>query len=119
MQKREKSNLYSFTIASYRRQTRFIFFHYSSTPILRIQLTSATDKKADNCNLPTDVIYTRYGVDDRKQRSDSIAPEVVEAAKDQLNALISSDDVMAWDKGSHGSTYCGNELQVTHVLSEQ
>ena len=46
-------------------------------------------------------------------------PEVVEAAKDQLSALISSDDVMDWDKGSHGSTYCGNELQVTHVLSEQ
>jgi hypothetical protein len=79
VQKREKSDLYSFTIFSYRRQTRFIFFHYSSTPILRIQLTSATDKKADNYNLPTAVIYTRYGVDDRRQRPDSIVPGALTA----------------------------------------
>jgi len=32
--------------------------HHSITPILRIQLTSAFDKKADNCSLPTAVIYT-------------------------------------------------------------
>jgi hypothetical protein len=42
---------------------RFIFFttpllHYSITPILRIQLTSAFDKKADYCSLPKAVIYT-------------------------------------------------------------
>jgi hypothetical protein len=37
----------------------FSLLHYSITPILRIQLTSAFDKKADNCSLPTAVIYTR------------------------------------------------------------
>ena len=36
----------------------FSLLHYSITPILRIQLTSALDKKADNCSLPTAVIYT-------------------------------------------------------------
>jgi hypothetical protein len=57
----KRSDLYSFAIVSYRRQKRFIFFsllQYSITPILRIQLTSAFDKKADNCSLPTAVIYS-------------------------------------------------------------
>jgi hypothetical protein len=37
----------------------FSLLHDSITPILRIQLTSAFDKKADNYTLPTAVIYTR------------------------------------------------------------
>jgi len=32
--KAKKSDLYPFAIVSYRRQTRFIFFHYSNTPSL-------------------------------------------------------------------------------------
>jgi class 3 adenylate cyclase len=35
----------------------FSLLHYSITPIHRIQLTSALDKKADNCSLPTAVFY--------------------------------------------------------------
>ena len=38
----------------------FSLLRYSITPILRIQLTSAFDKKADNCRLPTAVIYTPW-----------------------------------------------------------
>jgi hypothetical protein len=36
----------------------FSLLHYSITPILRIQLTIAFDKKADKCSLTTAVIYT-------------------------------------------------------------
>jgi hypothetical protein len=56
--KEKKSDLYSFAIVSCRRQKRFIFLllQYSITPSLQIQFTSAFDKKADNCSLPTAVI---------------------------------------------------------------
>jgi len=40
------------------KQALFFF----TTPILRIQLTSAFDKNADNCSLPTAVIYNRSGI---------------------------------------------------------
>ena len=60
MQKQKKSNLYFVVIDSYSRQTMVIFFHYSNTPTLQIQLTSAYDKKANKCSLSTAVIYIRW-----------------------------------------------------------
>ncbi len=47
-------------LAGAKQGSFFLLLHYSITPILQIQLTSAFDKKADNCSLPTAVIYTRY-----------------------------------------------------------
>ena len=52
-----------------------------------------------------------YGANDGKQRSDSLAPEVVKIAKDQLSARSSSDDVMDWDQGSHGSTMASPKMK--------
>jgi DNA-binding NtrC family response regulator len=49
-------------LAGAKQGSFFSLLHYSITPILQIQLTSAFDKKADNCILPTAVIYTPCGL---------------------------------------------------------
>ncbi len=49
-------------------------------------------------------------------------PDLVTSAKGiasgmPLSALIASDDVMDWDKGSHGSTYGGNPVSCAAALA--
>jgi 4-aminobutyrate aminotransferase len=51
-----------------------------------------------------------------------VVPDLVTSAKGiasgmPLSALIASDDVMDWDKGSHGSTYGGNPVSCAAALA--
>jgi 4-aminobutyrate aminotransferase len=51
-----------------------------------------------------------------------VVPDLVTSAKGiasgmPLSALISSDEVMDWDKGSHGSTYGGNPVSCAAALA--
>jgi hypothetical protein len=70
----------------------FSLLHYSITPILRIQLTSAFDTKADKCSLPTAVIYTQADL--------NILVRILQPSWDKLGAL---PQLEGWNSGILGT----------------